>query len=644
MKAIRITKKILRAIKPESILYAEFAEEGAMGACGTARIFTLEDEKLEFYLIDDIFNNKDNLKIYGETIEYLKNLEKNGALILEYAGYGNYAYKTSAPQVKFSRDDDHATFIYKDTKKDTYKIPASCMGVYDHVVAKFAEREVSIELLEDYFNQNQFKLSSDEAYFYEQYCRQIRRNDAGERWIDITALDYYKAVQCLRHLSGEDYILNNQDLTDGARALSKYRLKYISEKLGWNKLDKIFAQMVHKKTIDLSQRIKKSLGESVEEIYSILRTVVPNHATTRVFEPESLEKLFDQPVLVEFSKAEHTKIIKEILEKSANSFNPDGKVVAFYLANYLLNEDKLPFSDILPAVVRIVEVMPNDDFNHTHTDELFWLSGEILDRAWRYLEENEKTQEKYRDMMYAIYWPRVGSLWPVLHRDEIEFKHESASKIFDDALSFVMSLDDITERNQEIKSFLDANARHIGYKAGSLGRRAFVYTLRGLSAKQEFETILKTIEPQDYCSYLSYPSGIKEAELLLDELFRTDTGARINGVPRLATFESLLITPNTIGVGEYILGYIDEHFDEFAQIVSTEALNLGTEPIGALTDMFIAMSKGITEENEFPALKNIKMKLLELGCDNEKLTNAEKYARHHRRTVLFQRSALQKLF
>ena len=92
------------------------------------------------------------------------------------------------------------------------------------------------------------------------------------------------------------------------------------------------------------------------------------------------------------------------------------------------------------------------------------------------------------------------------------------------------------------------------------------------------------------------------------------------------------------------MGYIDEHFDDFAQIVSTEALNLGAEPIGTLTDMFIAMSKGITEENEFPALKNIKMKLLELGCDSEKLTNAEKYARHHRRTILFQRSALQKLF
>ena len=73
-------------------------------------------------------------------------------------------------------------------------------------------------------------------------------------------------------------------------------------------------------------------------------------------------------------------------------------------------------------------------------------------------------------------------------------------------------------------------------------------------------------------------------------------------------------------------------------------IRLGVEPEPALTDLFVAMSKGVTEENEFPALKSIKEKLLKLGCDALTLTNAEKYARRHRRTILFQRSALQKFF
>ena len=60
MKAKKITEEILKGLKPENILYAEYAEEGAMGACGTARIYVLEKAKLVFYLIDDIFQNKQN--------------------------------------------------------------------------------------------------------------------------------------------------------------------------------------------------------------------------------------------------------------------------------------------------------------------------------------------------------------------------------------------------------------------------------------------------------------------------------------------------------------------------------------------------------------------------------------------------------
>lgn len=641
MKSIKITKKVLEAIKPKNILYAEFASEGAMGACGTVRIFTLEDGELKFYLADDILENQVNMQAYIDAQTFLEKLKDANALIFEYAGYGNYAYRS--PVVDFSRDDDRKMFVYKVNKK-TYKIPASCAGVYDHLAAKFAEREISIDELEDYFEKNQFKSSSDEAHFYEQYLNQIKRTDAGTGWIDLTAFDYYKAVGYLKHLSGEDYILNEGDISEGASALSKYRLVYVSSKIGWNKLDKIFAQMVNSKALDLSKRVKKVLGEEIGSIITSLETIKSDHTGLRVFDADNLEKLFSRPVLVDFPKATHTKIIKDIMERSGQSFNPDGKAIAYYLANYLLNEDKLPYSDILPAVAHIVETMPDDDFNNTHTDELFWLCGQILDQSWRYLEEDDKVQKKYRDMMYQLYWPRVGSLWPVLHRDEFYFKHESASKIFEDSLSFVMSLEDITERNDEIRLFLDKNAGHIGYKAGALGRRAFVYSLRGLEPEQEFERILQMIEPNDYDGYLTYPSSVRSAELLLDELFRTDPGARITGYHRMAVFEAVLMTPNTFGVGEYILRYIDERFEDFVRIVSTEVLNMGFEPLAALTDLFIAISKGITEENEFPAFKSIKAKLTELGCDSEKLDHAERYARHHRRTILFQRSALKKLF
>ena len=645
MKPIKLTNSLLKSIKPSTIIYAEFAHEGAMGACGTARIVTLEDGKLKFYLVDGISDGEASASVYSETISLLKTLAESDKLQAADAGFGNYAFKS--PKVIFTRDDDNYAYIYKKDAK-TYKIPASCQGVYEHSVAQFAKRQVSIEELEEFFNKEWPNMNGGECWFFQNYLQQIKRKDSGQGWFDFTAIDYLNAVGCLKHLHGDDYILNSDDVADGFAALFKYRLRDVADKIGWTKLDKTIAQMVKAGKIDLFARLEKQIGEPVETIYDELKVVKSGRTSLSATDPDNIENLINAPILVDFSKATHAKIIQDIMDRSGNSFNPDAKSVALYLANYMLNEDKLPLSDVLPAVAHIVEVLPSDDFNNTHTDELFWLCGAILDKAWRYLEEDEATQRKYRDLMYELYWPRVGSLWPVLHRGDFDFKYESAGKIFDDSLSFVMSLEDITERNHEIKAFLDQNAEHIGYNAGPLGRRAFVYTLRNLKSKQEFERILEAIEPQDYHSYLSYPNKIEDAEILMRELFRTDDEARIREVCRLQVLESLLITPNTIGVGEYILNYIDEHFDDFVSLVSTEAITLGAEPTSVLEDFFVAMSKGITEENEFPAFKSIEAKLRSpkygLDCNAQKLSDAAKYARKHRRTILFQRSALQKLF
>lgn len=642
MRATKLTIQILNKINPKTILYAEFAEGGAMGVPGTARIFTLESGKLISYLIEGANKNRDNERIYVATRIFLDELVKEGTLSYEYAGVGNHAYK--AAKITFTRDDDHASFVYTKAGK-AHRIPASTLGAYEHVVAKFAAREVSIEKLEDYLEKSWKSFSDDEYCFYKKYLEQIKRTDSGQSWFDFTVIDYYQAVLYLRHISGEDYLLNWEDIDNSQNALNKYRLKYVVDKIGWNKLDAIFVKLVKTKSTKLFNEIQKTLGKSVYSIYDKLETIKSDRTSLECIEPNNLENLFNRPVLVDFTKAAHKAILKDILERRGNSFNPDARSIALYFANYLLNEDKLPFPDVLPAVVHTIGVMPDDDFNHTHTDDLFFMCGEIIDHAWRYLEEDDAKQKEFRDLVYGIYWPRVDGLWPIVYRNKIEFKRESAGKIFDDAVSFVMSLNDIDKRNKEIKDFLDKNAEQINYKAGALGRRAFVYSLKGLNSEQEFERILEKIEPQDYHSYFTYPGSIKDAKLLLTELFRVDDDARITGANRLATFESLVITPNTMNVGKYILGYIDEHFDEFVQIVSEDVKeSTRLDPLIVVTDFYVAMSKGVTEENEFPALKSIRTKMIELGCNPVRLTAALDYARKHRRTILFQRSALQKLF
>ena len=111
MKAIKLTQELLKKLNPKSIVYAEYAEGGAMGACGNVRIFTIEDDTLNFYLVEDIFSNNDNQTIWAEVINYLRDLEISHIITHAYAGCGNHAYEPD--KLDFSRDDDNATFVYK---------------------------------------------------------------------------------------------------------------------------------------------------------------------------------------------------------------------------------------------------------------------------------------------------------------------------------------------------------------------------------------------------------------------------------------------------------------------------------------------------------------------------------------------------
>ena len=86
MKPKRLSIERLNNIDKNSILYAEFSEPGAMGACGTSRIFFLDDGILQFYLVSvhdgKTQKQKDAInEIYVSTYNFLKNLTKEKILV-----------------------------------------------------------------------------------------------------------------------------------------------------------------------------------------------------------------------------------------------------------------------------------------------------------------------------------------------------------------------------------------------------------------------------------------------------------------------------------------------------------------------------------------------------------------------------------
>ena len=164
--AIRLTSEILKTLNPADIIYAEFADFGAMGACGTARIFALENGKLNFYLTGDTFHNKTDEKYLDEAAKYLLKLKEDKILDYANGGFGNVAFKKH--DIMFTRDDDNSSFIYEYAGKK-YIIPTSVRGAYEHIVATFASRKINIEDLEEYFDRHRFELKGAESDFCEAY-------------------------------------------------------------------------------------------------------------------------------------------------------------------------------------------------------------------------------------------------------------------------------------------------------------------------------------------------------------------------------------------------------------------------------------------------------------------------------------------
>lgn len=679
MKTEKLTTKLLENLTPDAILYAEFAEGGAMGAAGTARLYTLEDGKLHFYLVSlDSKHTEADVHAYANAYTFFRELTEKKLLIRADGGFGNNAWKCSG--LTFTRDDDNCAFLYR-VDDQVYSLESSVPGVYFHIAPTFAERLVTVKALTKFRKKILKKSSPAELAFYDAYLEQAERTDRGISYFDITVDTYWSAIEYIRFLNLELFNLSDSSIASGIAAIQKYRLKFLVEKYGWHTVDQFFCDLITLKSTDVFFELDKyiSLIENptpdnsyiafkMDRLFSTITYSSSGHSSLDPADPHDITYLFDYPVIVKFTESAHNDILHQIIKSTPSELRANATAISYYLADFIFNEDTLSYADLLPAVTHIIEQLPSDDSNGTDTAHLFWLASEVIDRIWRYASENKTTQKKCRNLIYDLFSPRIGGLWPIAHYDEFRFIHPSADLIFRESLSFLMSLDDIAERNESLKAYLSLYSEGFEYPLDSITCRAFYESLKNLQPPEAFEKILSTIPPEEYSSYFAHPSTQKEAARLLAELFRTDEGARITGLNRISTIEQLLLNGNSIGIGVFIVNFLVQNFDTFSAIVTADSETANLDPLEVITSLYTAAASGATEENEIPPLKALTKKIskyvvdlqikqtMNAGSlkgqdirsseiDVESITEAAlRYARKHRRTILFQRSALQKVF
>lgn len=650
IKPITLTREVLQEIRPESIIYAEFADFGAMGASGTARIFVLRNDQLLFYLTGDTRNKEEDRDVLYAADKFLDGLKKSGVLDQVNGGAGNIAFKKHG--IFFECDDDNCDFIYKKAGKK-YLIPASVPGVYHSVINSFTSRKDKISALSDYYRKSQADFSSAESAFYESYLEQLKRISSGKGWFDFSPREYYETVKYIKYKNGEELITSWKRLETGEKLLQKYRLKYIVEKIGWNELNSIFMELVRNNSCGIFKAIEGALNEKVSDIYRRIDVREFSEFEEAELDQSSIDnfkyifkEILSEPILVNFTASEREQISEDTLKQGGSGLRAGS--YGFYIANYILNEDKYPYADLLPALAHVIKTLPFDDFNSTHTDDLFWLCGEAVNRSWQALTGTGLAEEKLRDFIYANYWPRIGSLWPIIHRDEYSFREEAGNKMFDDAAGFIMSLDDIAERNVEIKDYLEQGVlelEKIGIleendNSDLLARRIFSYYFDKIAdPRQKLEEILEKVDEYEWSDFLCNPKTAAEAEVWLKEIFNGSDEAKMTDQIRLSVLERLLMTSQGNNIGEYILTYICDHLEKLAEIIELESYE-DIEEI--LMNLFVAASKGVIRKTELAELSRLKNGLLEYNCEREKLDLAEQYAKHQQETTDFQKNKLIK--
>ena len=167
-------------------------------------------------------------------------------------------------------------------------------------------------------------------------------------------------------------------------------------------------ELVRNNSCGIFKAIEGALNEKVSDIYRRIDVREFSEFKEAELDQSSIDnfryifkEILSEPILVNFTASEREQISEDILKQGGSNLRASS--YGFYIANYILNEGKYPYADLLPALAHVIKTLPFDDFNSTHTDDLFWLCGEAVNRSWQVLTGTGLAEEKLRDFIYTNY-------------------------------------------------------------------------------------------------------------------------------------------------------------------------------------------------------------------------------------------------
>lgn len=596
----KLTKKIVDTIKPDEIIYAEYSSGGAMGNCGSSRIYALKDDGLHYYYASVSSKENSQEEAYSMAVDLLFGLADKNILDKTYGGFGNIAFKKK--DITFDRNDDKCSFVY-----DKYLIEASVPGVYNNVARAFVKKKITEEVMDSWNNPDNYSaLLVDERMLLNNYAEYYKKDR-----LEITLSNYIDAIDEIRHLNHLDTnFATFEQISSGRDAIAKYRLRYILEKLGKNDTEDIFYNFDIKKAKsgDLLASISKKLGEDISEKFTKYEVIKTNNSDTDELSG-NIEQLFRYPVVVDFSDEAHKTISEDIAKINSSDLGARGSI-GYYLASchYILG--KLPLQKVLPTALQVLRKMPKDDFNYTNTDQTYYVASWLVDRAWSAITEGEDDYSiRFGNIIYNNIWPQIDGVWPIKHYGEYkltgalgEGENDAGTYIFDRALGFILALDNLDELNPELYNFLKKD----GWSPSiDIRRKKFLLNIANLEDENIFKRLreyMKKAHPMDIEDNLNdlglyFPTTIRRADFLIDALL--DEQDELFSDTRDIMWIKLLSTVHYKGIGKHILQRTVDNFEKIVELLGERRI----------VDVYFATCTGVDEEDEVVLLKEFKEKL-----------------------------------
>lgn len=248
-----------------------------------------------------------------------------------------------------------------------------------------------------------------------------------------TPAQWQDVAMFIRYKKRDVWALSKEQFDNAKYAIFIYRVKYIIEHLSKQEIIKClndFYSQRNDKHYDPDYKIsplrffEQKFHASIDSLFLTQEKLVIDKNQAKDF-----DKLFAYPCWLEFTDEALDQIFENILQDKYTDEQLD-----YFLG---ASDDLKDYDKWFKVAKHILET--------TNNHHVFWTAGDILSAIRRAVPPDQGSQKWFNDQIFEIFWPRVGSVWPLQHEETLDTS-TLETNILIDSIGWLHTLSDIQER------------------------------------------------------------------------------------------------------------------------------------------------------------------------------------------------------